>query len=294
MLSAKAIFWSQLGDDKELRLRLICFYLCLSWELYLDQAEVSDQIEQLLVGAQLSAYQRWVVELYREDRTSLEEGRAAFARLKAAVRRCHNGKKAREFLFSIIPDNKQAAAVKHPLMGDLVGHRAGPTHLFSVRRARITSRKASVDSLPVVEREAEFDDFLRKPGFLESFELFWRQPPKNRDNKRTRVLILAAAIVALITPLTDEADMDREIGLLQRKCHFSVETGEAIIRICHHLSPEFLDPDWVAQSFIADAEPADRDSYETLVQTAADNENLPTNYRMLARQLLEAFKLARF
>ncbi|WP_309383641.1 hypothetical protein [Cerasicoccus frondis] len=294
MLPAKAIFWSQLGNDKELRLRLICFYLCLSWELYLDQSEVAEQVEQLLVGANITAYQKWVVELYQEERTSLEDGRSAFARLKGVVRRCHNGRQVREFLFSLLPAGKQGAAAKHPLMGDLVGHRSGPTHLFGVRRAKIANRIEPGSTLPVVEREAEFDRFLKQTGFLESFELYWRQPPKNRDNKRTRVLVLAAAIVAMTTPLTVEEDMKREIELLQRRCHFSVETGEAIIRICHHLYPEQLDAVWIAQSFITDAESADRDNYEALVRSALDNKALPANNRKLAEQLLDQFELASF
>jgi len=291
MLEARTIFWSQLGDDRELRLRLICFYLCLSWELYLDQREVNEQIEQLLVGAELSAYQCWVVELFQEERTSLEEGRACFARLKAVVRRLHNGKAVQEFLLSLLPDSKQAAATRHPLMGDLVGHRSGPTHLFATRRARIASRMESGDSVPQVERQEVFDEFLKRPGFLEAFELFWRQPPKNRDNKRTRVLVLAAAIVAMITPLTEEDDNDREIGTLQRQCHFSVETGEAIIRICRRLYPEQLNPAWVAQSFIADATETDRESYGQMIKKAIDNEDLPPAFRRTAERLWSEFQL---
>ncbi|WP_309397499.1 hypothetical protein [Cerasicoccus maritimus] len=289
MLTAKAIFWSQLGDDKELRLRLICFYLCLSWELYLDQREVAEQIEELLVGANLSAYQRWVVDLYREERTSLEDGRAAFARLKGVVRRTHNGKAVRAFLFSILPDHKQAAAMKHPLMGDLVGHRSGPTHLFATRRARIANRMESGEALPEVEREVEFDEFLQQAGFMDSFQLFWRKPPKNRDNKRTRVLVLAAAIVAMITPLTSEEEFEREVRLLQRRCHFTEETAEAIIRISFHLYPEELSPTWIAQNFIADADPADRDSYELLIREAAQDEALSPPHRKNAQRLLAEF-----
>lgn len=294
MLEAKAIFWSQLGEDRELRLRLICFYLCLSWELYLDQQEVNEQVEHLLVNADLSAYQRWVLELYQEDRTSLEEGRSAFARLKAIVRKHHNGKAVREFLFTLLPKSKQDAASRHPLMGDLVGHRAGPTHLFATRRARIANRMEAGNSLPAVEREAAFDDFLKRPGFLESFELYWRQPPKNRDNKRTRVLILAAAVVAMITPLTEEEDSEQEIKLLQRRCHFSVETGEAIIRICRRLYPEQLNPTWVAQNFLADATDADRDSYAKLLEEASADESLPINYRRAAERLRQDFAVTQF
>lgn len=291
MLEARAIFWSQLGDDKELRLRLICFYLCLSWELYLDQREVGEQLEQLLANAGLTAYQRWIVELYQEERTSLEDGRAAFARLKAVVRRYHNGKAVREFLFSVLPDGKQATAARHPLMGDLVGHRAGPTHLFGARRARIANRMQSGDSLPVVEREAAFDEFLKRPGFLEAFQTYWHQPPKERDNKRTRVLILAAAIVAMITPLTEASDADRETKVLQRHCLFSEETSEAIIHICRLLYPEQLNPAWIAQSFLADATEADCESYARLIEAAADNESLPLAYRRVAERLKQEFAL---
>lgn len=289
MLWAEAINWSQLGDDKDLRLRLICFYLCLSWELYLDQEEVSEQVEALLKNAGLSAYQRWVVELYQEERTSLEDGRAAFARLKAIVRRYRNGKNVREMLLSLIPEHKQGAAVRHPLMGDFIGHRAGPTHLFSTRRASIAKPQDSADQLPKVEREAAFDEFLKQTGFLESFELYWRQPPKNRDNKRTRVLVLAAAIVALITPMAEDSEEEAEMGLLQRRCHFSAETCEAIMRICHRIYREQLNTTWIARSFVTDATEADRMSYEHMVKEAAEDETLPPNYRLAAKELLAQF-----
>ncbi|GHB95002.1 hypothetical protein [Cerasicoccus arenae] len=287
----EAIDWSGLGDDRALRLRLICFYLCLSWELYLDSAEVKDRVEGLLAHAELTAYQRWVVELFQEERTSLEDGRSAFAQLKAIVRRYRNGKRVRELLLSLLPANKRAAAERHPLMGDFIGHRSGPTHLFSTRRARISSRQESGDKLPTSEREAVFDDFLTRPGFLESFELYWRKSPKNRDNKRTRVLVLAAAIVAMISPLKIEEETEREMKLLQRSCHFSVESCEAVMRICRRLMPEQLSPGWVAQSFIADATDGDRANFAEMIEDTLKSKSLPTSYRNTAERLLDEFKL---
>ena len=285
--------WSSVPFDSWYRCRFLCLYACLGWELHLDPLEVERDIRKLQRESHLPAYLQWVIELYSESRTSLEEGRAVLAHLLAESNAGARARLSWAMLCELLPKSKLANTRFNPLLKLLerISERGGRELTVMDRDAVGLGQVSPPQVLPSIEREEAFNDFLSTPGFREAFEEFWRKGFKNRNCRQTRVLVLVAAIVAICSHNHTGYDAVELKHTLQAQCHFSEQTAEDILQIVPGLHHEQLDAVWLALSFATDATGTDLGGFAEFVKHAQSDTSLPPGKREKARAIYEQLSL---
>lgn len=284
--------WEKIAPDTVLRFRTACFIACLGWECHCDVDTVNSLMQDTLGDCPLSAYQLWTLDLYREGATSYGEGRAVLAHLLHRISSTAQAERIRQALLQQLPEKCRPAAECHPLM---LGWRPIrlPEEDTTLRRflhdLGLGSDVEARDYLPPVEREDAFNSFLEISGFRDAFQRYWQQPPKFRDNLRTRVLVIIAAILASTVELLSEDQCQLLTRRLEAECHVTPQTAIDILEIACGLYVEQLPVAELGERLIIDATEADRNNIGALLRIIADNpaesEGKRVRATMLNRQL---------
>ncbi len=285
--------WSSVPFDSWYRCRFLCLYACLGWELHLNRTEIEQTIRQLQQESRLPAYLQWLVELYSESRTSLEEGRAVLAHLLFEDNGVARARLTWSLFTQLLPKSKLTGSRSHPLLSLLerISRRSGRDLPAMDRDAMGLGPTKASRSLPEIERELAFNDFLSTPGFRDAFQAYWRKGPKNRNCRQTRVLILIASMVAICSNFSTEQEIADLKGALQEQCHFSEQTADNILSLVRDLHHEQLDYIWLALSFATDATDRDLRAFADFVQSASEDPHLLPGKRMKAQAIHEQLSL---
>lgn len=285
--------WTKIAPDSQLRFRIACFTYCLGDECGLSEDVVSLLVERILDRKATSAYQRWILELYTESPSSFAEGRAVLAQLLQLMTGFRQTARVRKAMICQLPARHQATAESHPLMTNWKPIRLASedTGFRRFRHAIGLGREYDIrDFLPQIERESAFNTFLEIPGFREAFERFWHQPPKHRDNLRTRVLVVLAGILASTIELQTDEQRSTVKRRIEQECHTSSQTASDILDIASGLHAEQLPVTELGERLIADAADADRKNFWALLQIISDSPQVSEGKRERAATLHNQLK----
>jgi len=238
---------------------------CLLWELWGDASEddFAEHKERVERRCELTERDHWRLELYEESSPTAQEERSLLDRLQRYRRYAGNGVSIADSIVALLPPQLQERAARHSLLRRI--DPPSPGWFARLFRRRGTAPRA--DPAPLADREADFERFLNLPGAVEGFRRFWRRPPKNRDNRQTRVLVILGMALGQSIDLETESKRHRWLERLERACHFSEQTRDDLLEVAAMTNEASYNAEELAYCIMIDARNRDQANFVAFLET---------------------------
>lgn len=240
---------------------IVCMGYCLTWEVGGVRASqywpgIREYVQQ---HESFTETERWVSELYEESSPTAQEERSIISRINARLDHPRRAVTFRQSILALLPAPLNEAAAKHRLMNSLAlpeGYGRLRSWLAEHKIARLGPEP--VELPPLSSREADFQRFIENPYFIEGFRKFWKQAPKYRDNKQTRVLLCVAAALSQMVLCDDAAGLKEWSHRLGRIGSYTEQTRHDVAELSLAMLDESYDAQELGYRLFIDAKEADR------------------------------------
>lgn len=267
---------------------IACLAYCLTWEVRGAHASQHwSKIHQYVKDqGDLTETERWICELYEEMSPSAQEERSILSRINARLDHPRRVVFFRKSILALLPDSLQEAAAKHHLMHALVLPQGyGRIRSWLAEHTFSRLRSAS-EPVPLATREADFLCFIEQPYFIEGFRKFWKQEPKYRNNKQTRVLLSVAAALSQMVAYQDTAELIEWSHRLGRMGNYTEQTCCDVSELSLTMLNESYDPQEIGYRLLVDAKESDRRVLVSFCERYADD------LTAFARDLVRSMQMA--